>query len=519
MFKYRIDIFHSFTSFNSIKMRTTYAIAALRHASQPHLKVLNLRVTKDRKPKHKSLGIVINAKNWDKKNHRVYSKEPNAAEINSKLEEVLLKAQTDKTILTGEKEDSFITQARKIIKNTHNTNTRLRRTGAVNKLEDYLKSEGKAHLSFKEINTLFIESYYNWLLNHADLKTSSANEYLQTLKQLIQKIESSGTHRYDINPFSNHTKKKSETKVEVVNDEDLSRLIQHTPKTKKQAQALNTFFLMMHLSGIRISDALMLTYSNFYKDNKGRLMLTYRIQKTGRLMTTKVSYEASLHISHFLPNSEELKRNIQILETKYDTLRSEMLKEEREMESINLKPFGHLMRYVEGEDKDTPLLQNIIREEAKREARKHYLSYEVKHKQEQLDQIKDEVLELIGNAILDLKKQLPNRTLLPYLKDIYNGEEQLKPEQQTTSNRIKTLINNHLRQVAKQCHIATPLTSHQARHIFAMRLFSNGTNMHHISLALGHSSISVTDAYRQKLIDDSLHDITDSFSTTLKDLI
>ena len=51
--------------------------------------------------------------------------------------------------------------------------------------------------------------------------------------------------------------------------------------------------------------------------------------------------------------------------------------------------------------------------------------------------------------------------------------------------------NNHAPKTNNQkMGIKNNMSNHQARHVFAMRLFLKGVNMHHISLALGHSDIS-----------------------------
>ncbi|MFD1079724.1 tyrosine-type recombinase/integrase, partial [Longispora fulva] len=160
----------------------------------------------------------------------------------------------------------------------------------------------------------------------------------------------------------------------------------------------------------------------------------------------------------------------------------------------------------------------LLEREAKAERKKEHLRIEIIHCEEKMEEHKRKMMNNIADTIMVIKKEHPGDTILPHMRGLYKGEDRLSPEVEAICNNFKTKNNQALKRIAKKVGIKKKISNHQARHVFAMKLFLKGVNMHYISLALGHSNIATTDKYRQKLIDDRLHDVTDDFSETFKDL-
>lgn len=501
--------------------KTTYALAALPHRSIKDTKVINLRVTTNRKPSYKSLRINIQSKNWDQTSQRVKGGkrgEPNADVINEKIKQILLQAQTKKTIHVGKKENSFVETAYDVIESTHNTGTRKNRERAVKKLQQYLEHKCWHDLPFHKLDNIFIEGYYNWLLNGDSLKTSTANEYMQILSQLVDKLIRSGKHSFRVHPFLNYQRKKTDNLLEVLDEADLRKLMDYTPKSDKQKQALHIFFFMMHLSGIRISDALTLTFKHFFIDGKGRLMVRYKAQKSGKVVTTRVSPEAGLELSHFLKGYGQEEQIFFLHKTMgdYVDMTDKLKDSKREMEGIYPSTLSSIQRYF-NEEPDKEKQRYLLDREVRKETRKEYLRCQVVFLEEESQQLKQKLLNIVADMIMLLKNQHPTDTVVPLMRGIYKGEDKMNDDVEAVCNAYKVKNNQALKRIAKKVGVKKKITNHQARHVFAMRLFLKGVNMHHISLALGHSNISTTDKYRQKLVDDTVHDITDEFSETFRD--
>lgn len=500
---------------------TTYALAALPHRSIKDTKVINLRVTTNRKPKYKSLKINIAAKNWDTKNQKVKGGkrgEPNADTINEKIQGILLQAQTQKTTNIGKKENSFMQSAQDIIASTHSTGTKQNRERAFKKLQEYLNHRGLSDLPFNKLDNIFVEGYYAWLIKESGLKTSTANEYMQILNQVIDKIDKNGKHNWDVHPFVNYKRKRTDSLLEVLDDKDLDKLTNYIPNTAKQRQALHIFFFMMHLSGIRISDALTLTFNNFFVDGRGKLMVRYKSQKPGRVVTTRVSIEAALEMTTFLRGYGQEDQIKKLHESMKQYLSIKQAIEKNEKDRDQLKPYSltELQIFFSEFPDDFDKQKRILDDQVQNEQQMEILRNRIEELTEKSIGVKETFIEIITGILMSIKKHHPNDTVIPLMRGIYNGEEEMSDEVEAICNAHKTKNNHHLKKIAKKVGIKKKMSNHQARHVFAMRLFLQGVNLHHISLALGHANISTTDKYRQKLVDDGVHDVTDDFSESFR---
>jgi integrase/recombinase XerD len=82
----------------------------------------------------------------------------------------------------------------------------------------------------------------------------------------------------------------------------------------------------------------------------------------------------------------------------------------------------------------------------------------------------------------------------------YSGVGVLDKEKE----RKTALINKYLKKIAKAAGISKTLSSHLARHSAADLLRKSGTSVFDISKILGHSKISVTEAYLESLDRESM---------------
>ncbi|NJY62486.1 tyrosine-type recombinase/integrase [Salinimicrobium sp. CDJ15-81-2] len=503
--------------------KTTYALAALNHGSIKGVKVINLRFTTNGKPRYKTLKVNVQSKNWDQKTQRVKGGqrgEPNADIINEKIQKILLEARTKGNTNIGEKENSFVSYAKHIIDGTHTTGTKSNRVRAIKKLEKYLNHRGLNDLPFHKLDNIFIEGYYSWLMKEGGLKVSTANEYMQILSQVIDKTIQSGKYQFRVHPFINYQRKRTDNLLVVLDDDDLNKLAYYEPKSKKQKMALKIFWFMMHLSGIRIGDALKLTFNNFYVDDKDRLMVKYHSQKGGKVVTTKVSIDAALEMVSFLKDYSQEKNIANLTRTMEEYLEMKDQIRDHEVEKSHIFPttLNYLMRYFD-DQKDPSIQRRFLEEEVKKENRKDYLHHQINYLNLKLNDISDKLFRIIKKIIMELKRTHPTDTVIPLMRGVHMGEYKMSDEVEEIWNAHKVKNNHALKRIAKKVGIKKKISNHQARHVFAMKLFLKGVNLHHISLALGHADISTTDKYRQKLVDDTVHEVTDDFSESFRDLI
>lgn len=77
---------------------------------------------------------------------------------------------------------------------------------------------------------------------------------------------------------------------------------------------------------------------------------------------------------------------------------------------------------------------------------------------------------------------------------------------------VTRLINNHMKNIAKEIGIEKEVTTYFARHSFATILKNNGAPVAMISQALGHSSIATTQNYLASFETDQLKEATSALT-------
>lgn len=481
---------------------------------------LKLRTIINRKVKDKSLKIQINYKNWLVDKQLVSKKEPFYDSIN----EQLLKIKRDiiggkPSFLTTTGDKSFLNFAQKVTDAIPSHSTRKNKQDALNRFGTYLTTLGVDDIKFSSIDSFFIQNYYTHLLD--TMAIISANTYLTCLKYWWNQAVTINKVPKDPDPFSNIKKQKVTKKYKVVNDEELKKFYKFTPDTELRKDVYEGFLFMMHSAGLRISDALLMRFENI-EQSGNTFYLNYRIKKSGHPMQTKLTLSALRHLFHFAGRYDmSFVEHLNNYETKNTIIEKECAAYETELSRLHLKTFFRLKEEyddVEVRELEGYTWDSLILREEKKEARIGYLKHNISYSKEQKLKLKNELVSNLGDILMELKYDHPKDTILPYMNDIYNGEHILNQEQEQTLNKYKVHFNDHLRKITEKIGIKTRITPHMARHIFAQRLFLEGVNMHYISMALGHSTLKVTENYREQLVTMESMDIIDKFATTLEDI-
>jgi integrase len=92
----------------------------------------------------------------------------------------------------------------------------------------------------------------------------------------------------------------------------------------------------------------------------------------------------------------------------------------------------------------------------------------------------------------------PGNYIFPFLLPGQTAERQRQLIQQLTG-----LINDHMKQIAKDLEIQNPVTTYAARHSFATILQRSGASIAFISEAIGHSNVKTTQDYLAGFEDDA----------------
>jgi len=141
---------------------------------------------------------------------------------------------------------------------------------------------------------------------------------------------------------------------------------------------------------------------------------------------------------------------------------------------------------------------------------KHIQDNRLKYRMSKTDQPKNIKLLPQAKAILqhyEHRDTGPEARIFPILPDnqIYKTDTAL----QKAIDSRNTTINNHLKNIARKADIETNITFHIARHSFADYARQKGMSLYDLSKALGHSSLSITEAYLKSFDEESLDSAMD----------
>ena len=123
------------------------------------------------------------------------------------------------------------------------------------------------------------------------------------------------------------------------------------------------------------------------------------------------------------------------------------------------------------------------------------------------------IVEENGITMINLiteKKKIQIRFKLPQQAIDALPERKGKDDNVFTNLRYTAHTNQQLKMWALQCGILKKITSHTARHSFAVHQLKNGTTMYHLSKLLGHSSSVTTERHYADYATEDLDIIIDN---------
>lgn len=112
--------------------------------------------------------------------------------------------------------------------------------------------------------------------------------------------------------------------------------------------------------------------------------------------------------------------------------------------------------------------------------------------------------------LITKKKKIQIRFKLPQQAIDALPERKNKDDNVFTNLRYTAHTNQQLKMWALQCGILKKITSHTARHSFAVHQLKNGTTMYHLSKLLGHSSSITTERHYADYATEDLDIIIDN---------
>jgi integrase len=259
----------------------------------------------------------IEKKYFNTRTESVSKSFPNHEYYNSVIEKSLKEVERkgNKFLIINDEKRSFIEFMDILIERTSTPGTKLKYKSNRNMLVKF-NSEvyNDFDIKFSDINVDFIEKYRQWLSQVRKNNSSSISNKIKHFKSYVKKGVNERHYYYDVNPFSLITNKVYETSVEVLDKEDLEKLMKtklievyrgkiNFGKIITDERVLNDpryihnyslndvrrfFFFQLFSQGLRVSDMMTLRWNDLYiSKSKDKGVLTIQIRMKKRMVKTR----------------------------------------------------------------------------------------------------------------------------------------------------------------------------------------------------------------------------------------
>lgn len=518
------------SSSNPLKMSKSINVILQKQKPSDKHGIVYIRTIDKGKIEKKSLRIKILENDWKKyfipKTKQFKNQFTKSEEYNNVIEKGLedLKDKGNEISQLPMNKKSFIDFWEMYIDKIPNHGTRIKHVVVLNKLKKYLESIQKKKLLFREINSYFVRDL-QWYFSTSQVPTSlsnnSVNHYLKVIKSIINKSEKMGVYHYHMDPFSSLTFKKENTIKDMLNDEELDKLLNTNIEDEKLDLVRKMFIFQLFSNGMRVSDLLLLRWSNL---SEGRL--EYRMFKTTELISIPINLNMGLIIGDLLHRENRYSElinnfsqsflidgkigdwNLKMIEDrlkKISVLKDKM--ERVELIKVTQNPnFIHFNGYIFNVENETEFHQLF------------------KSKIELLNIIDKVYLNSLTGRIGKDETLKFTDFVFPVLKnemfltiDENNKFSKITLEQYKMMKHSTIVYNRQLKKVQEICHIETNLTSHVSRHSFTNHLLEiDNVNLYDISQSLGHKNITITQNYissgfNQKKVDYLNKELSDRY--------
>lgn len=264
---------------------------------------IHVRITKDRKSKYISTGIMVHENDWDDKNKKIKTKAKtqgtgeNIARLNAKIwkqytdiQNEVLKVDTPNRALSsrairetvlGKKPELFFPFAEKYAE-------RLRiedRIGTYDRVRSVLAKikAFKEELYFSDITAQFLTDYETHLIKIGN-KTNTIHANLKVVRTIFNEAYRQDIIPFELNPFLKFKMKTEKTTRVYLTEEELSAFeyAPVTPGTKMEVHR-DMFVFAAYTGGLRVSDVLTLQWKNIDGTH-----LNIKIRKTQEPLSVKL---------------------------------------------------------------------------------------------------------------------------------------------------------------------------------------------------------------------------------------
>jgi integrase len=497
---------------------------------------------------------------WNSNKGRVSSKFSSYKEYNEKIEFALQELNTNKEIPKSNRLLFFDCCMEVFKAKNLKHSTKKKYEEHIEKFQNFLATKGKKDIYIDELTPQLFEEYANSIR----LNNNTLNNYLTVLKSFLRNIEKLKDISLPVNFYNKVSRFKSvPKKPKLLTIDNFNKILNAKIDDKEIDEARLIFLFSLFSNGIRYSDVSTLRYHNFtisYNKEIPEIRFSKIQRKSGGQINTLVNFKCIKILANFLPTSflnedELLKLNqFQVSDEIINKTNNINLSEIQKIKTqVNIKLdnailsryYSNKLIYVSIDDLQ-PKRENYIQS-----LKSNYLNqgwddvsidaeingdkdikyiddliiYIEKKIREDLEkkskhqyEINIEYYKIVAKTIEKCKINCPKDFVFPLLKsnefsDIESDSGFSYPSDFQLS-KMNSSLSNYNKRIYKMCDILEidRISSHYARSSFGSLLLalkgSNSVNLYDLMMAMGHSSLEMTQEYINSLSNDGKDNLT-----------
>jgi integrase len=497
---------------------------------------------------------------WNAKNCRVKSNFSSYREYNEKIEFALEELNTNKENPQSNRLLFFECCLEVFKVKNLKYSTKKKYEEYIEKFQNFLATRGKKDIYIHELTPQLFEEY----LNSTDLNHNTLNSHLAVLKSFLRNIEKLKGINLPVNFYNKISSFKSvPKKPKLLSIDNFNKILNTKMEDLEIEKARLIFLFSLFSNGIRYSDVSTLRHQNFtisYNKEIPEIRFLKIQRKSGRPVNTLCNFKSIKILSYFLPKplltkDELLKLNqFQVSDEIINKTSNVNLGEIQKIQiKVNIKLDNAILsRYYTNKlikvsiEELQPKRENYINNlrskfqnkgmddvsiDAEINGNKDIkyiddliifiekkIKEDLEKKSKHLFDIHIEFYKIIAKTIEKCKINCPKDFVFPLLKskefyDIESDNGFSYPNDNQLS-KMNGSLSTYNKKIYKMCDILEipRISSHYARSSFGSLLLaakgSNSVNLYDLMMAMGHSSLNMTQEYLNSLSNDGKDNLT-----------
>lgn len=460
--------------------------------------IINIRVTENRTNVYYSLKISVPVRFWNKNKKEVRSSYKDYISINTKIKQKIeeieqlenSKESKNPVLLNDEKSflDYFKSHIDSLYRKEEFGNYK-RYTTSYKHLLGYIESINKADILFSDIDLKWIKNVDEYI----ELKgvgKNTRNNYLKCCQKLFREALKEKAYFTYQDPFLDYSFANTKVNKQYLSESNLQNLVaEELERDSKIEEIRNRFLTQVYLCGCRVSDLFTIRFKQIYFDGSSS-RINFVQYKSKKDHTIHLGYDLIKHIFFYLDREKFYEA---YYEEKYSITITEGDKRVKKKGTLpQIERFSMKLRpYISGT------------------------------RNPEFDKFIIQIADILGKlnvehitAIREHSINHPNDFIIPVMnnelfKNVeFNENCKLSKKQYNYMDSKIAVYNKDLKQLQRYTGNSNlNITSHTARHSYANLILSSGGDIYALSKSLGHSNLSVTEAYVSSFNKEVVEDV------------